>query len=714
MSRLRTLAPYALIFAVCLLAYLPAMSGGILWDDDAHITSAALRSLDGLRRIWFDLGATQQYYPLLHTAFWLEHHMWGDNTFAYHLLNVLLHATAACLVVVTVRRLLVEGEGGAGPRPALRGAEWLAGLLFAVHPVAVESVAWISEQKNTLSAVFYLAAALAYLRFDRERRPVRYALASAWFVLAVLTKTVTVTLPAALLVVFWWQRGRIDWRRDVLPLVPWLVLGVSAGLFTAWVERTFIGAQGSEFNLSAVERGLLAGRVIWFYLGKLIWPANLIFIYPKWEVDASVAWQYLFPLAAIGLVVLLMRLARRWRGPLAAFLIFGGTLFPALGFFNVYPFKYSYVADHFQYLASLGILVPLAAGLTLALRAIARRGPAVARGVHGGLLAALGVLTWQQCGIYRDSETLYRDIIARNPGCWMPYNNLGMIAAADPRRVPEALDLIQAAIRANPRVAEPYSNLGYLYAGMPERMADAIRYFELALQLDPKLAHAHNNLANVLMKIPGRLDDAIAHYRLAVQFAPDAAGMHDNLGTALEQTPDGLAEAITHFEIACRLDPESLDARMHLGRALARLPGRFDEAIAHLAAVVERTPDSAEAHEHLGTALAQRPDRLPEAIRHFETALRLNPDSASAHGNLGAALIKTPGRLRDAIAHFEAAVRIDPSLIEARQVLGILLSGIPARRQEALEQFEAILRLQPDFAPAREWRDRLHGAPAPR
>ena len=346
----KTLLTAVLIVCCTFLAYLPALSGGLLWDDAAHVTRPELRSLHGLWRIWSDLGATQQYYPLLHSAFWVEYKLWGDATLGYHLLNLLLHAAAAILVMLIMRRLGLPGA-------------WLAALIFALHPVCVESVAWIAEQKNTLSTVFYLSAALLYLHFDQTRRRSQYFLALALFVMALLSKTVTDTLPAALLVVFWWRRGRIGWKRDVLPLLPWFALGAAAGIFTAWVERTLVGAEGPDFALTLVERFLVAGRAIWFYVGKLVWPANLMFFYPRWRVDSTEWWQYLFPLAALAALAGLCLLARKRRGPLAGALIFAGTLFPALGFFNVYPFVYSYVADHFQYVASLGIIVPVASWL---------------------------------------------------------------------------------------------------------------------------------------------------------------------------------------------------------------------------------------------------------------------------------------------------------------------------------------------------------------
>ena len=404
----------ALLLAATALAYLPALRGGFLWDDDAHVTKAALRSLRGLAQIWFTVGATQQYYPVLHTAFWIEHRLWGDAVLGYHLVNVLGHATAAFLLVLILRRVERIGPAKVEPvGPNAPGATrstfvastrsildipLLAGLIFALHPVSVESVAWISEQKNTLSTVFYLLAALVYFRWregrmdaetkvgtggppvragretstertdGRAARPSLYLLALFCFVLAVLSKSVTATLPAALLVVLWWRRGAISWKADVRPLLPWFVFGAAVGLFTAWVERAYIGAQGSDFNLSLVERCLLAGRVVCFYLGRLIWPTNLVFIYPRWTVDASAAWQYSFPLGLLAAIAALWLGRRRGRGPLAAALFFVGTLFPVLGFVNVYPFIFSFVADHFQYLAAMGIIVPLAWGLAVGLR----------------------------------------------------------------------------------------------------------------------------------------------------------------------------------------------------------------------------------------------------------------------------------------------------------------------------------------------------------
>jgi protein O-mannosyl-transferase len=239
-----------LLFVATLVSHWQAIGGGFIWDDDAHVTRIDLRSLEGLWNIWFKLGATQQYYPLLHSIFWFEHAVWGDAANCYHIANILFHTLAVFLLVAVLRRLEIPGA-------------WVAGFVFALHPVHVESVAWITEQKNTVSAVFYFLAAYRYIGYDQSRKSKDYWYAFAFFVLALLSKTVTATLPAALLVIFWWKRGKLSWKQDVYPLVPFFILGAIGGIFTAWVERVYIGAHGSDFLLTPLMRCLLAGHVIW-------------------------------------------------------------------------------------------------------------------------------------------------------------------------------------------------------------------------------------------------------------------------------------------------------------------------------------------------------------------------------------------------------------------------------------------------------------------
>jgi tetratricopeptide (TPR) repeat protein len=637
-SSRRDIGAFVLLCLATFLAYLPALRGGMLWDDSGHVTRPDLRSLHGLWRIWSDPGATQQYYPLLHSAFWVEHAVWGDSVLWYHLLNVALHALAACLVVKIVRRLHLPGAG-------------IAGVLFAVHPLCVESVAWISEQKSTLSGVFYLASALAYLRFDDSRKRSGYFAALACFIAALLSKTVTATLPGALLVVIWWRRGRIEWKRDVRPLVPWFVLGASAGLFTAWAESSLIGAHGAEFALTPVQRVLLAGRALWFYAGRVIWPANLTFFYPRWNLDAS-AWQYLFLVGALIAAAVLWR----YRGAFATLLIFVGTLFPVLGFFNIYPFRYSYVADHFAYLASLAILVPLAAALSRLPRS----------NMLAALLAvALAVLTWQQAATYRDEETLYRATLARNPSAWLAHTNL-----------------------ANLLIARPGGR------------AEAIGHLQSALRLNPDFPEAHLSMGNALLDTPGRLDDAIVEYRTAVRLAPESERAHTNLGNALLQAGQS-AEAIAQLNEALRIDPANAEAHNDLANALSQIPGRLPDAIEHYRLAIDTRPDFAEAHNNLGRAFAQVPGRLADAIAEFQAAIRIRPDYWTAHSNLGNALSLVPGRLPDAVEEYRTALRIRPDSATAHNNLGYALSHIQGKLPEATAEYREALRLNPDYAAAR-------------
>lgn len=623
----------ALIFGATLLAYYPALQAGFIWDDQpGHVTRPELRSLAGLGRIWFEIGATQQYYPVLHSAFWLEHRLWGDSPAGYHLVNILLHATAACLVGGILRRLAVPGA-------------WLAAGLFALHPVGVESVAWISEQKNTLSTVFYLCAAAAFLRFDAERTPRRYALATLWFGLALLSKTVTASLPAALLVILWWQRGKLTWRRHVIPLLPWFALSLLAGIVTIWVERAQLGAQGADFALGAFERILLAGRIAWFYAGKLLWPAELVFIYPRWTIDAGEAWQWLFPLAAFAVVGALWWRRRAQRSPLAAVLFFLGTLFPALGFVNVFPFIYSFVADHFQYVASLGLLTLAAAG---AATFSVRLPTAVARVAVAVVLLGLGTLTWRHAGNFKDVFTLYADTLEKNPACWMAHNNLA-IALVDAGRPAEAIAHYEQAIALRPNYAEAENNLGYALTQLG-RPADALRHLERAVQLKPRYADAHNNVGAALMGL-GRTADGLAAFATALRLNPNYAVAHFNLGLATASSGKP-AEAIPHFQRALQLDPRYADAELNWGIALT-VTNRVLDALPHFERALQLAPDRPNSHVMFGRALVAA-GRLDEATTRFRAALELQPNHAQAHYELALVLRQT-GRISEAETHLQQA-----------------------------------------------------------
>ncbi|HEY5228953.1 MAG TPA: tetratricopeptide repeat protein [Opitutaceae bacterium] len=672
-----------LILGLVLLAYLPALSGGMLWDDDAHVTKLQLRSLHGLWRIWFDVGATQQYYPLLHSAFWVEHRLWGDSVAGYHLANVVLHAAAAWLLFTLLRVLSFP-------------APWLAALIFALHPVCVESVAWISEQKNTLSAVFYLVSAILYLRFDATRRRNLYSWALALFVMALLTKTVTATLPAALLVILWWKRGRLDFSRDALPLAPWFVLAAASGLFTAWAEKNFIGAQGSDFAFSFAERLQLSGRVVVFYARQLAWPDNLMFIYPRWELSAGDVAKWA-PLGAVALAIgICLFVSRRYRGPLAALLFFVGTLFPALGFVDVYPFRFSFVADHFQYLASIGLILLAAWALGLAARRLGS-GAWVLLGVP----VFLGFLSWRQARVYGDSATLYRSTLAANPSAWLMHYNLAVDLGLKPEHIDEAIEEYRATIRLKPDHWEAHNNLASALLKRPGHASEAIAEFEAAIRYNPGYAAAENNLGVALEEFPERMEEAKQHFRAAIRIRPDYDAAHSNLGSLLLGQRVSIEDAASEFEAAIRIAPTVADYHYGLANALSLLPGRLPDAVAEYRTALRLRPDYAEAHSNLGVALAHMPGHVDEAISEYRAALALDPKGAQIHANLANTLARLPGRKDEAADEYRAALRIEPADAEAHYGLGLILAARKGGVAEATAEFGAAVRLRPDFAEAR-------------
>jgi len=571
---------FCLILAVVtLMAYNPAWHGQLLWDDDNCSTPLELRSLEGLKRIWFQPRATAQYYPLLYTSYWIQQRVWGDSTTGYHLINLLLHIGCVVLALKILRFLRIPG------------AE-LAAIIWALHPVNVETVAWIAERKNMLSGIFALGATFSYLKFDDTRSRRSYVLAIGLFLLGLLSKTAIVTLPLAWLVILWWKRGAISWRRDVVASIPFVCFSVTAGLVTRWFENVGIGYKSKILDFSLLDRCLIAGRAFWFQLGNLLWPSNLTFVYPRWDINAGVWWQYLFPIGVLALLVILWSLRRWSRAPLAGVLVYILLLLPSLGFLNIYFFVYSFVADHWQYLACLGIIVPCASGITL----LAGRKESWQDWLEPAITLVLGgvlfVLTWQQSRMYTDIETLYRTTIARNPGCWMAQVNLGNILYKA-NRIPEAMDLFKQASKIKPAVA--YYSVGNALA-LKGRTSEAIDQYKQALQIDPDYAEVHHNLGSVLM-LTGRTREAIEHYEQALRIDPAFPEAHNNLGHALVQTGRTL-EAIDHYKEALRITPNSANAHNNLAAALAQI-GRTSEAIEQLKAALRINPIDFDARNNL-------------------------------------------------------------------------------------------------------------------
>jgi len=560
----------AIGIVICVLAaYGPALHAGFVWDDDMHVTeNETLRSLDGLRRLWLERSAVPQYYPLTHTTFWLEYHLWGLAPAGYHAVNLLLHAANALLVWRLLERLGVPGA-------------FLAGAIFAVHPIHVESVAWVTERKNLLSGLFYLLAAGAYLRVlgldevgARRRSSSRLeALALVLFGCAVLSKSVAVTLPGAIVLVALWKRGRIE-RHEIVTLGGALALGLIFSLQTAIIEKVHVGAVGEEWQLSFAQHVLLAGRILWFYLGKLAWPTDLLFVYPHWTLDPAQWWQWCFPVAAALLGGLLFAGRRvTGHGPIVAALYYAGTLVPALGFFDVYPMRFSFVANHFAYLATIG---PIALAASVGVQSAARLPRVPREALRAGavlFVLTLMLLSNRESRNYRDPPTLWISTIARNPGCWVCEGNLGTYL----------LDRGQ--------------------------IDESIRHSERALVLKPDFMEALINLANGLL-FQGRIDDAITRFRAVLPRYPSSAEAQAGLGNALVKRGEA-AEGMAHLQEAVRLAPGSPYVRFSLGIALAE-QGRSDEAMIQLEQAIALRPDWMAPRRALARARKQSEHRGPK------------------------------------------------------------------------------------------------------
>jgi tetratricopeptide (TPR) repeat protein len=545
---------FALLLAVAA-AYLPALRAGFVWNDDTYVTdNATLDGLDGLRLIWTEPRANEQYYPMVFTTYWVEKRLWGVAPLGYHLVNVLLHAANALLLWTLLARL------------GLRGAGWAAAL-FALHPMCVESVAWVTERKNTLSLFLSLLAMLFYLASREEREKTGFS-GFFLFVLALFAKTNAAVVPAVLLVLVWWKRGEIR-GKDVGPLVPWFGAGLALAAHTAWLERTVVAASGKDWSLGAADRFVLAGRTLLFYSKKFLFPLDLAFFYERWTVDAHQPLQWLPVLGAAALLVLAWRYRERiGRGPLAFLLLFGGVLFPAMGFFNVYAMRYSYVADHFAYQA----VAVAAAGLACGAAGLLAKAPLIGRRTAAALgaavLVALGVLTFRQTRIYDGEESLWKDTLSKNPSCFSCETNYGFWLV-NAGRTSEAVAHFEASLKLKPDNVPALLNLGRV-AEQRGRLGEAAARLRAAYAVDPSDVAVLVNLATVDVKL-GHPDAAIPLYEEALRLGTAQAHLaHNGLGVAL-MNQGRVSEAAGHFREALRLKPDYDFARANLDRALAAL-----------------------------------------------------------------------------------------------------------------------------------------------
>jgi tetratricopeptide (TPR) repeat protein len=573
-----------LLAVVTIFAYRPAWNGGFIWDDDYYvINNELLTATDGLRRIWFSLDAPSQYFPLVYTTFRIEHALWGLNPSGYHWVNLLLHVANALLVWRVLVRLKVPGA-------------WLAGTIFALHPVQVESVAWITERKNVLMGFFFLLTLFAWIAFvdERTKRPWGfYVLALTFYVLALSAKTTACTLPVALLLILWLQKKPIN-RERVLQIVPFFLLGLGMGLVTVWWERYHVGTRGALFALGPLDRVLIASRAVWFYLSKLIWPSNLTFIYPRWSISPTHLLNYTWLLAGAALCVAIY-FVRRYLGRSVevAAVFFVATLSPVLGFIMLYTFRYTFVADHYQYLACIGPVALASAGVAT-LAGTFQRIRRLILSAAVCVVATLAVLTWRQSTMYGDIEVLWRTTLARSPNCWMAHNNLGIV-------------LFQKG-----------------------ETDEAIAHYRTTLEMQPDFWDADYNLGNALLK-KGEVDEAISHSQRAVTQQPEDPDAQVALGNALAEK-GRIDDAIAHYQKALAIRPDYFIASLSLSHAFLE-KGEIDAAIVHSRAALSIQPENAEAHTNLGIALDEK-GQTAEAIMHYEKALGISPRSVSAQNNL--------------------------------------------------------------------------------
>lgn len=682
MRRSATLAGIVLIATLTPLCYFSALQGDFLWDDDHYVTqNDTLKTPQGLRRIWGDPRATPQYYPLVFTTFWIEYRLWGLNPLGFHLTNVFLHAANAVLLWCLLRALSVPGA-------------WLAAAAFALHPVHVESVAWITERKNVLSGFFFLASFLAYWRFHvrsvaspgKESRLFLfrgpYLLALGLFLLALLSKTVAVSLPAVILIVLLWRYAPLR-GKALLPLTPFFVLGLPFAWLTIWLEKHHVGAIGMDWSLTFGERVLVAGRALWFYLGKLLVPLDLMFNYPRWQVDPRELRQFLYPLGFLALVVAAAALRRRITGgPAAALASYCVAIMPALGLFDIYPMRYSFVADHFQYLASLSIIALLAAiarrvtvvGCSRLVPTARAPEACVARTwivVSALVLAGLGFLTWKQAQTYRGPEVLWRATLARNPESWLSHINLGSLLERR-GQLEEARGHFLAALRVRPGHANALFNLGVI-SERQGRSNDARDYFERAVQADQLSAPAAFRLGSVVDR-QGDVAGARRWYEGALKLDASLAPFLVNRAVELQRA-GRRADALTVLDGILRVVPAHARARYNRAVVLQET-GDESGAREDYEQALRLEPEHALAHNNLALLLIKRGE-YDRARIHLQSALRLDPKFAGARLNLGYLSEKT-GDLEGAARSYDMALALDPTLDAAK-------SGLARARQLLLQ-----------------------------
>ena len=519
-SGIRQLQQNALLLSAFLAAifvfYFPALSGGFIWDDVLFSEEKIIRDWSGLWSIWFapsEITNEAHYWPVTYTTFWLEHKLYGLNPLGYHIVNCILYF----LNVVLIWRLLLRLE--------VPGA-WIISMIFAVHPLHVESVAWLIERKDLLSALFFLATVHVWLRFRESSNPKTYALALGLYALSLLSKSVAVILPATLLVLLWWKQERIS-ARDIMSVLPFFGVAfvITLGDYLFYVSREEL-----DLAYSFLERVLIASQAVWFYVGKLVWPANLIVIYPHWDVSTGNLVAWLFVAATAGVLILLWSCRHRiGKGPLAGVAFFVITLSPILGFVDYGYMQFSFVADRYQYLAGLGLMAVLVGGAVHSMQPYITSIRPVAIGASAVLVIGLGTLTWRQATIYQDEVAFFSHIVAHNPTARNAYLNLGH-ALSQAGRVEEGYAATLKAIELQPNSSTEHSNIAHALLQM-KKYDEAEEVLKRALELNPRNKVAWQNYGG-LHFTRQRYEEAVAALRKAI-----------DLGSKSVRAPKGIADS---------------------------------------------------------------------------------------------------------------------------------------------------------------------------
>jgi tetratricopeptide (TPR) repeat protein len=573
-------------------SYAPVFHAGYVWDDDAWLTgNPAVADPQGLHAIWTSV-PRMQYYPLLFTSYWVEYRLWGLQPLGYHVVNLLLHATNAFLVGLVLVALEIPGA-------------WWVAAVFAVHPMHVESVAWVTERKNVLSGAFALGSTLLYLRR-------RSFAALALFSGALLSKTATATLPVALGIVDAWKSWPPRWK-TVTPLAPFVALAGAMALVTIALEKGMVDVVGTDFVLSPWHRVLVASRGLLFYPFKLLVPYPTIFNYPRFDVEHAGATALGAPtavvLAAVGLAYLWKR---GMRGPACAALAYAVLIFPVLGFFDVYAFRFSFVADHFGYLASIPILALFPwIGTWIPSRE-------VLRGLAVASVVVLAVLTFRQAGAYHDEATLWRDTIAKNPDSWIAHHNLATTLSKS-KQLDAAIAEFGEALRCKPASAESYTGRGLAY--LEQGRADlALPDLDRAVQLDPSYPQAYLNRGDAL-SAAGRPGDAIPDFDRFLSTNPGYALAYRSRAMAYVQLGRDQA-ALDDLTRAVMIEPSSAELLTRRAFVEIRMT-RHDAALADLDAAARLDPSLAITYVLRGGVYRRLDANPTRACEEWRTACRL-------------------------------------------------------------------------------------------